>query len=131
MIMLATWPKPSRWPGLKRPRLQARNDAPGLTEVVETLIASSRAKGPALIEDWLDRLDAPGRYALLKLVTGGFRMGISGRLIKQALAGFGGVNVNEIEELWHGWRRPISSFLPGSKAPATSRSMPPPPRSAR
>lgn len=93
------------WPE-KTPVATGRNDAPGLTEVVETLIASSRAKGPALIEDWLDRLDAAGRYALLKLVTGGFRMGISGRLIKQALAGFGGVNVNEIEELWHGLAPP-------------------------
>ena len=33
-------------------------------------------------------------------------MGLSGRLIKQALAGFGGVDVNEIEELWHGLEAP-------------------------
>ncbi|MDP2119330.1 MAG: cisplatin damage response ATP-dependent DNA ligase [Hoeflea sp.] len=83
-----------------------RNDAPGLAEVVETLRASSRRDGPKLVEDWLDRLDAPGRYALLKLVTGGFRMGLSGRLIKQALAAFGKVEVNEIEELWHGLTPP-------------------------
>jgi DNA ligase-1 len=63
------------WPGKRLWSPPGRNDAPGLTEVVETLIASSRAKGPALIEDWLDRLDAAGRYALLKLVTGGFRIG--------------------------------------------------------
>jgi DNA ligase-1 len=118
------------WPE-KTPIASGRNDAPGLTEVVETLIASSRAKGPALVEDWLDRLDAAGRYALLKLVTGGFRMGISGRLIKQALAGFGGVNVNEIEELWHGLAPPYLELFAWLEGTATNRSMPQRPRSAR
>ncbi|WP_417423341.1 cisplatin damage response ATP-dependent DNA ligase [Hoeflea sp.] len=93
------------WPQ-KSGNRAGRNDAPGLTEVVETLVAASRQAGPALVEDWLDRLDGQGRYALLKLVTGGFRMGLSGRLIKQALAGFGNVHVNEIEELWHGLAPP-------------------------
>ncbi|ODT09068.1 MAG: ATP-dependent DNA ligase, partial [Kaistia sp. SCN 65-12] len=50
-----------------------------------------------------------GRWALLKLVTGGLRIGVSARLAKQALADFGGVEVNEIEELWHGLKPP---FLP-------------------
>jgi DNA ligase-1 len=76
------------WPE-KADSRPGRNDAPGLAEVVETLQASSRREGPGLVENWLDRLDPPGRYALLKLVTGGFRMGLSSRLIKQALAGFG------------------------------------------
>ncbi|MCY0093400.1 cisplatin damage response ATP-dependent DNA ligase [Hoeflea ulvae] len=91
--------------------LAGRNDAPGLTEVVETLVKSSRREGPALVEGWLDRLDPPGRYGLLKLVTGGFRMGLSGRLIKQALAAFGNVNVNEIEELWHGLTPPYAELF--------------------
>ncbi|MDF1608791.1 cisplatin damage response ATP-dependent DNA ligase [Hoeflea sp. YIM 152468] len=96
---------------------RGRNDAPGLTEVVETLMASSRRQGPGLVEDWLDRLDPSGRYGLLKLVTGGFRMGLSGRLIKQALAAFGGVDVNQIEELWHGLTPPyveLFAWLEGS-----------------
>ncbi|WP_420410561.1 cisplatin damage response ATP-dependent DNA ligase [Hoeflea sp.] len=92
-------------------RQAGRNDAPGLAEVVETLIASPRGKGAALVEGWLDRLDPPGRYALLKLVTGGFRMGVSSRLLKQALAGFGDVDVNEIEELWHGLKPPYSDLF--------------------
>ncbi|MEM5471455.1 cisplatin damage response ATP-dependent DNA ligase [Hoeflea sp. AS60] len=91
--------------------LAGRNDAPGLAEVVETLQASSRREGPALVEAWLDRLDPPGRYALLKLVTGGFRMGLSSRLIKQALAAFGNVEVNEIEELWHGLTPPYADLF--------------------
>ena len=106
------------WPEKGTAR-SGRNDAPGLADVVETLQASSRRDGPKLVEDWLDRLDAPGRYALLKLVTGGFRMGLSGRLIKQALAGFGKVEVNEIEELWHGLEAPyleLFAWLEGTGA---------------
>ncbi|KJS17922.1 MAG: ATP-dependent DNA ligase [Hoeflea sp. BRH_c9] len=104
------------WPE-KAGKAVGRNDAPGLAEVVETLQASSRRDGPKLVEDWLDRLDPPGRYALLKLVTGGFRMGLSARLVKQALAGFGQVEVNEIEELWHGLTPPyldLFAWLEGS-----------------
>jgi DNA ligase-1 len=98
------------WPE-KADSRPGRNDAPGLAEVVETLQASSRREGPGLVENWLDRLDPPGRYALLKLVTGGFRMGLSSRLIKQALAGFGQVEVNEIEELWHGLSPPYADLF--------------------
>ena len=106
------------WPE-KTGKAVGRNDAPGLAEVVETLQASSRREGPGLVEDWLDRLDPPGRYALLKLVTGGFRMGLSGRLVKQALAAFGEVDVNEIEELWHGLTAPyieLFAWLEGGGA---------------
>jgi DNA ligase-1 len=98
------------WPE-KADSRPGRNDAPGLAEVVETLQASSRREGPGLVENWLDRLDPPGRYALLKLVTGGFRMGLSSRLIKQALAAFGKVEVNEIEELWHGLSPPYADLF--------------------
>ena len=44
------------------------------------------ARARALVERWLDRLDASGRYALIKLVTGGLRVGVTARLAKQALA---------------------------------------------
>ncbi len=72
-----------------------------LSAIVERLLASSRLESPRLIEGWLDRLDATGRWALIKLVTGELRIGISARLAKQALADFGDVPVNEIEEVWN------------------------------
>ena len=62
------------------------------------------------------------RYALIKLVTGGLRIGVSARLAKQALADLGKVDVAEIEELWHGLTPPYAelfAWLEG-KAP-TSR----------
>ncbi|WP_029074455.1 cisplatin damage response ATP-dependent DNA ligase [Kaistia adipata] len=92
----------------------SRQNLPSLSAIVETLLASSRADGPKRVAAFLDALDADGRWALLKLVTGGLRIGVSARLAKQALADFGGekvegLQVNEIEELWHGLKPP---FLP-------------------
>jgi DNA ligase-1 len=44
-------------------------------------------------------------------VTGGLRIGVSARLAKQALADFGGVEVNEIEELWYGLTPPYAALF--------------------
>lgn len=84
---------------------------PSLAEVVEALQAASRLEGPRLVERWLDRLDATGRWGLIKLITGGLRVGVSARLAKQALADLGGVAVNEIEELWHGLTPPYADLF--------------------
>ena len=45
---------------------------------------------PSLLAGWLDRLDATGRWALLKLLTGALRVGVSARLAKTALAEWSG-----------------------------------------
>jgi DNA ligase 1 len=91
--------------------VERRNDVPTISEVVERLSAATRANGPQIVADWLDRLDASGRYALIKLVTGGLRIGVSARLAKQALADFGKVDVVEIEELWHGLKIPYTPLF--------------------
>ncbi len=77
-----------------------------LATIIETLQAASRSDGPKLVENWLDQLDDQGRYALIKLITGGLRIGVSSRLMKQALADYGGKDITEIEELWHGLKVP-------------------------
>ena len=56
------------WP--KRP---GANREPELSEVVDALHSASRTEVPRLLEGWLDALDADGRWALLKLMTGGLR----------------------------------------------------------
>ena len=93
------------------PQRHGANRAPDLAEVVEGLRTTSRAEAPALIERWLDSLDATGRWALLKLVTGGLRIGVSARLAKTALAQYGGKDVTEIEELWHGLDVPYEDLF--------------------
>ena len=93
------------------PARPGANREPDLSEVVDALAAASRAEGPRLIEGWLDALDADGRWALLKLLTGGLRVGLSARLARQAVADVGGVPVSEIEELWHALRPPYGDLF--------------------
>jgi DNA ligase-1 len=88
------------------PQRPGANRGPALNEVVETLMETAKPQALRLVEGWLDALDSTGRWALLKLVTGGLRIGVSARLARQALADFGKVGVTEIEELWHGLEAP-------------------------
>jgi DNA ligase-1 len=82
---------------------------PLLSEVVEGLASTPKHALPGLIAGWLDALDAGARLALIKLVTGGLRVGASERLAKLALAEWSGVPVEEVEEVWHGLSPP---YLP-------------------
>lgn len=96
------------WPG---PRETPAGANLPLSVVVHELQNASRREGPLLVASWLDLLGISERYALLKLVTGGLRIGVSARLAKQALADFGGVDVVEIEELWHGQAPPFTALF--------------------
>ena len=99
------------WPERERAGRQAAPAPPDLAEVIHALDGATRAEGPRLVEAWLDVLESPGRYALLKLVTGSLRIGVSSRLAKQALADFGTRDVAEIEELWHGLKPPYEELF--------------------
>jgi DNA ligase-1 len=79
---------------------------PTLSEVVETLQRATKMQTPAILKRWLDSLDSTGRWALLKLLTGALRIGVSARLAKQAVANIGNQPVAEIEEVWHGLSAP-------------------------
>ena len=90
--------------------------APGLPDVVTTLRHAPRAAVPSHLETWLDALDATGRWALLKLITGGLRVGVSQRLAKTALAQTFATETFDadlaaIEEVWHGLSPPYESLF--------------------
>jgi DNA ligase-1 len=93
------------------PERRSNETPPGLTEVVAALQGAKRSEVPGLIVNWLDRLDADGRWALLKLITGGLRVGVSARLAKTAAAAWGKVDPAEVEELWHGLTAPYPSLF--------------------
>jgi len=84
----------------------AAGPPPTLGEVVETLQRATRAQTPAILKRWLDALDSTGRWALLKLLTGALRVGVSARLAKQAVANIGEQPVDAVEEVWHGLEAP-------------------------
>jgi DNA ligase 1 len=75
---------------------------PTLTEVVTTLRTLGKTELPRQLARWLDELDETGRWALLKLVTGAMRIGISARLAKTAAANLGDKDPHDIELLWPG-----------------------------
>ncbi|WP_029909568.1 cisplatin damage response ATP-dependent DNA ligase [Caulobacter sp. UNC358MFTsu5.1] len=93
------------------PEKPGANREPDLSEVVESLRTASRAEVQRLIEGWLDALDADGRWALLKLMTGGLRVGVSARLAKQACADFGQVEIGQVEEVWHAMAPPYGDLF--------------------
>jgi DNA ligase 1 len=106
------WPAPPD----RRP-----NREPELAGGLGVLRSAGRAEVKGLLEGWLDALEPKGRWALLKLMTGGLRVGLSARLAKTAAAmirpaeitappspdgaeatrDLEPVDVGAIEEVWH------------------------------
>jgi DNA ligase-1 len=86
---------------------------PTLSEVVETLRTAVKADLPDIVAGWLDASDASVRLALLKLVTGGLRVGASARIAKIALAELseGRIAPDDIEEVWHGLAPPYGPLF--------------------
>ncbi len=93
------------------PAVPASAEAPRLSVVIETLATTGKVALPRVIAGWLDGLDEIGRWALLKLITGSLRIGVSARLAKTAVATLGPHAPNDIEEVWHGLKPPYGSLF--------------------
>src|SRR5580692_1397846 len=95
-----------------------------LTTVIETLSTLGKAQLPKQLARWLDALDETGRWALIKLVTGGLRIGVSARLAKAAVAALGASDAQDIELLWPGLAPPyveLFAWLEGRAEKPASR----------
>jgi DNA ligase-1 len=110
------WPKPVGEPP------EVDDATLSVTEAVERLRTASRLDAPRALANMLDHLDASGRFALLKLATGALRVGISARLAKQALADAFGLDVEAVEEVWHGLRPPFTQLFDWAEGRATQPS---------
>ena len=98
-----------------------------LSAVVERLATLGRGEAPGALASMLDHLDTSGRFALLKLATGALRIGISARLAKVALANAFGLEVDALEEVWHGIGPPyaaIFDWAEGRAAQPTAEDVP-------
>ncbi len=93
------------------PSLPTTSPAAELPDIVAGLRAAKPADILPLVAGWLDAADASSRIAIIKLITGGLRVGASLRLAKLALAEWGLVDVNEIEEVWHGLEPPYAALF--------------------
>ena len=82
-----------------------------IAQAVDRLNALSRSDTPAALAAMLDRLDADERFALLKMATGALRIGVSSRLAKTALAQAFALDVEAVEEVWHGIDPPYTALF--------------------
>jgi DNA ligase-1 len=117
------------WPAPAAPVAPAGGELT-LSAVITTLASLGKTELPAQLARWLDQLAENGRWALLKLVTGGLRIGVSARLAKTAAAALGDKEVQEVELLWPGLRPPYMELFawlegradePASRDPAPFR----------
>ena len=115
------------WPKGEEQQADLDDGTLRLSNVVERLASLGRAEAPGALAAMLDHLDASGRFALLKLATGSLRIGISARLAKVALAQAFGLDVDAVEEVWHGIGPPylpIFTWAEGRGAQPTARNVP-------
>lgn len=95
------WPEPGADPA----------PPPTVSEAVDALLQMTRASAMSELPHLLDRLDAAGRYALLKMATGGMRVGVSARLAKTAFAQAFNVSIDAVEEYWHALAPPYAELF--------------------
>jgi DNA ligase-1 len=110
------WPHP--------PGREGTEQAPSLADVIAALATLGKIDLPRQLVRWLDTLDATGRWALLKLVTGELRVGVSARLAKTAAAALGNRSADEVELIWPGLAPPyieLFAWLEGRAAKPSNR----------
>ncbi len=92
------------WPKENISEKSAHSQPPRLSDIAEDLASTANQSGreatKTLIANWLDTSDATTRWGLLKLITGGLRVGASARLVRLALAKAYDKPVEDIEEIW-------------------------------
>ncbi len=93
------------------PHRETGGELPSLTELIELFNTTSKSELPNLIGALLTRAEIHERWALIKLATGALRIGVSARLAKTALAEMSGVQLQAIEEVWHGVMPPYTELF--------------------
>jgi len=82
-----------------------------LTKVIIDLKNITKQDAPELISNYLNNFDQNTRWAFLKIITGGLRVGVSSRLAKISLSNFYKKDISEIEELWHAFDPPYKELI--------------------
>ena len=84
---------------------------PSVATFVDTVESLSKSQLADHIISLLDRATPTERWAMIKLATGGLRVGVSARLAKTALAAYSGQQLPEIEKIWHGLDIPYTDLF--------------------
>ncbi|MGO8955650.1 MAG: ATP-dependent DNA ligase, partial [Rhodomicrobium sp.] len=92
------------WP--RKTHAAILNRLPPLHEVIHEFQTRDKPAIRGYLALLLDNMTAPERWALLKLGMHSLRIGMSARSVKHVLADYGGVDIGEIEEVWHAQEPP-------------------------
>ena len=93
------------------PDTDERTETATISTVISILQHIKRKDIPDQVAEWLNCIPISERFALLKLIMGGLRVGVSARLAKLALAEFGDKAVADIEEMWFGLQPPYEDLF--------------------
>ena len=93
------------WPHKKKGELDNISE---LTHKLKNLIKTDLDE---TIENLLSIANETERWAIIKLISGGLRIGVSSRLTKTALAKFSHKNLDDIEKIWHGVAPPYTNLF--------------------
>ncbi len=89
---------------------------PSLSEVISTFASLPKNKTKQYLVNLLDIMSPTQRWALLKLGTGGLRIGMSARFLKKVLVEYANqlsndLSIEDIERIWHGVTPPYLDLL--------------------
>ena len=84
---------------------------PKISEMIGVLQNIHKSELKKKIQNFLSIANETERWALIKLISGGLRIGVSSRLAKTALAKFGNKELNDIEKIWHGIEPPYENLF--------------------
>lgn len=93
------------------PYHEPKDALPALHELIAALNELPKKALPDYITGLLTAAGPHERWALVKMITGGLRIGVSARLAKTALSRIAGKDLNEIEEIWHGVQPPYNELF--------------------
>ena len=96
------------WP---QPQAKADTPPPSVTGFISGVEAQPKSRLADHLAALLDSATPSERWAMIKLATGGLRVGVSARLAKTALAAYGGRDLAEIEKIWHGLEIPYTDLF--------------------
>jgi DNA ligase-1 len=99
------------WPKFESEPPEVDDATISISTAIERLRSASKMDAPHVLGRMLDHLDASGRFALLKLALGELRVGINARLAKQGLAEAFGLELDAVEEVWHGLKPPFAELF--------------------
>ena len=82
-----------------------------ISEIIALLRNLKKEEISITIKEFLSIANETQRWALIKLISGGLRIGVSSRLAKTALAKFSNKKLDDIEKIWHGIEPPYDNLF--------------------